>query len=296
MRLHSKFATALIAAIACAVGTTATASADIITWSTSTPLFTPGSPTGPDAQAFITTDNEFVLGFNATSGGDDASADSPVPGTETVNGVTFTNVTTDELFAGFTSNGVTAQYEAISAELAGGDPADNPAVRDTPSAFGSGSITDPNVNNLLEGGVFDEGRLTLTGLTAGLQYELQILTNDARTGATRDNLWQVGFSDGEQSFADSFADGTAGISILNNRDPDTLTGETSGNFITGTFTATSDTISFETSGTRNAFGSLAGGQAQINALQLRVVAVPEPSSVALLGLGAIGFVVRRRRK
>ena len=147
------------------------------------------------------------------------------------------------------------------------------ALRDTPTAFGSGSITDPTINDLLEGGTFDAGIYTFSGLTAGVEYQIQALTNDARGGGGaggRDNLWQVGFSDGVNNLDDGNPDNTenlfitsgaganvAGTSILNNRDPATLEGETSGNFITGTFIAdATGTQSFAIQGTRNAFAVL----------------------------------------
>ena len=265
-------------------------SAALITWGTSQELFQgAGNETGAAAQAIVNTEGTFVLGINATEG----SGDSVLGETETVNGVDFTNVSGATLFtaAGFTSNGVTTRVEATAQ-----DP--NQAIRSTPTAFGSGSITDPSLNDILEGGIFDEATLTFSGLTAGLDYELQIFTNDARGGngaGGRDNLWQVGFSDGVDPI-DLTA--PAGVSILNNRDPDTLTGETSGNFIIGTFTADGTTQSFDFAGTRNAFTSIAGGQSQINALQLRDVtatAVPEPGSLAVLGLGSLVMFRRRRR-
>ena len=42
-----------------------TASASIITWSTSQPLL---QPEGSDAQGFISTEGDFVLGVNSTTG------------------------------------------------------------------------------------------------------------------------------------------------------------------------------------------------------------------------------------
>jgi hypothetical protein len=57
-----------------------------------------------------------------------------------------------------------------------------------------------------------------------------------------------------------------------------------GNFVIGTFTANAATQSFFVSGVNDP---------GLSAVQLR--AVPEPTSVALLSLGAAGLLLRRRR-
>ena len=188
-----------------------------------------------------------------------------------------------------------------------------PVVRSTDVAFGSGSITDAGVNALLRGGVFDAATYTFTGLTPGVEYEVQIFANDARGGGGaggRDDLWQIGLSDGTEFsvepvfedaraadtdiFVDDLANGTAGIARINNRinnvddpdDPLALTGETSGQHITGTFTAdASGAQGFILRGSRTGFTDqngdevidFAGGTAQINAIQLRIAGDEVPA-------------------
>ena len=58
-----------------------------------------------------------------------------------------------------------------------------------------------------------------------------------------------------------------------------------GQFVIGTFTADAATQDF----------SFSSNARQLNAIQLRAVAVPEPSSIALVGLSGLGLLIRRRR-
>lgn len=268
----------------------ATASAATVSWGASTDLFQgPGNQTGAVAQSIVDTTGIFVAAFNATQG----SPDSVLGATETVNGVAFTNANGATLGGGFTQGGVTITV----LNPTGGN------LRDTDTPYGSGSITDPNVNDLLEGGIFDSGTVTFSDLTSGQDYSIQLFNNDARGGTNnggRDVNWQVGYSDGVTEIFDAGGVGTLGnivaTSSLNNRDVATLTGEQSGEYIIGTFTAVGTTQSFDFAGTRNGFGSFSSGTGQINALQLRnVTPVPEPSSTALLGLGGLALILRRRK-
>lgn len=272
-----------LAAALCSIFAT-TADADVIDWQASVQMF-PGTTT----QAFVdNSSGDFVLGFNATGENATADTDPSVNGTTTlgVNGVDFQNVNGFNLEAGV----VTGSGVSVTTDIELGNDS---------NAFGDGSFGgDGDIFALIAGGVFNNtgASIEFTGLTVGDEYFVQIFTNDARTG--RDADWAIGFSDGENDFATSVANGTAGTSRLSNRDVDDATvGEPGGDFIIGTWVATSSTQSFDFIGTRDNFAST-GPSTQIQGLQLRNLgtAVPEPGSLAVLGLGVFGLVTRRRRK
>lgn len=160
-------------------------------------------------------------------------------------------------------------------------------------AFGFGGLTG-GVADLVQGGFFGGGTPTPTdithtfsGLTVGGTYEIQLFINDSRTADGRSSDWINGLSDGN---------GNLNVATLNlNNGP---AGPTTGDFITGTFTADTTTQSFTTQSSTDGgvTFSATGSQNQINALQLRLLAVPEPTSGALLFGGLLCGLVRRRRK
>lgn len=239
-----------LAAVACVLGFAGTASAQTqpITWSASQPLFQGvGNETGAVAQSVVDNSNTFVLGVNCTT-----NAVAAAGATTTVNGVVFTDVGDADVEAGFTQGGVTLTSSGNRA---------------TQVAFGTGNITDPELSNILQGGLFDQATWTFTGLTPNENYSVQIFVHDSRNGRTTD--WQIGFSDGVNP-VDPAA--PAAAAILSQRDVTTGTGDPSGSSITGTFTAGADgTQSFEFIGTRNGFSSIAPSTSQVNALQLSLV-------------------------
>lgn len=152
-----------------------------------------------------------------------------------------------------------------------------------PGVFGSAAAPYASLSadyrGLLGGGRFSFGSnpvtYTLTGLTVGTAYEVQVWVNDSRAGINRS---QTVSGSGSLEYNTAQADGGVG------------------QFVIGTFTADAATqvLTFTPDGT--SYG------AQLNALQLRDLgspaAVPEPASLALLavGVGPLAAVVRRFRR
>ena len=170
------------------------------------------------------------------------SDNSLAGGTTIVNGVTFQNT---NLFG----NG----YAPLNPGITIGDAADG-----LYSSFGYGGATTQ----------------TLTGLTIGQQYELQIFMGDNR-GCCNGRSLTVGDADGDTSndvtFAYGSGNGANGASII------------------GTFTADATTQNF--------FVTIStASSAELSAFQLRdITPVPEPSSTALIGLGGLALILRRRK-
>ncbi|MDB4353840.1 PEP-CTERM sorting domain-containing protein [Akkermansiaceae bacterium] len=276
-----------LAILACS-GIIASSQAAVITWQPSVDL-----DAGGDSNAFISQNGTFVVGFNG--GAPNTAGDGPAPITTNIGDSVFTSAG----FAAFAGGGVTAGGVTVNGGWTNGF-----------SAYADGEVFNgaaTDVSNLLIGAVYNPATnvdglatFTMTGLTAGNTYEMQIIVNDARGGGgggIRDTNWHVGFNDG--------AGGTTitGVADLVNRPVDQNVGtELAGDYIIGTFVADSTTQIFDFGATRS--GSALGdtlanpnnGQAQFNAFQLRETAVvPEPSSALLLGLAGVGFLVRRRK-
>ncbi|MDP4645132.1 MAG: carbohydrate-binding protein [Opitutales bacterium] len=229
-----------------------------IEWQPSVDMY-PGATT----EAFVNNwSSTSVLAYNATTTAG-VTANPTIP----LNNVTFTSIDSATLNAGYTDavSGVTIQA-AASTEHA--------------TAFQDGAFSgNGNIYNVIASGHWALDAFTISGLTPGTNYQIQVFTNDAR----RDSNYSVGFSDGSQSHADSILAGTAGLSDLNNDD----VGDESGDSIVGTFTATSGIQTFSIRGTANAGASWNNGaQSQINALQIAVVGEPEePGDPLTLTIG-----------
>jgi len=261
MKLKILFLTAL----ACLVSGVANADT-FITWENSVPLFD-----AADEQGWVDLQGTSVFAFNP----DDSIIG---PRDALIGGVNFLGT---DLFSPETGGGVT--LTTTGGSVTG------------PNTFITGNFTDPDVISLVGGGTFGAQEVTLSGLTAGDSYRIQIATNDARN--ERDSNWLSIFSDGVNDIPTSITNGTAGLSTLSLLDPVTGAGQSTGSSVIGTFVAVGTTQSFSIGGSTNGGVSANSDErAQINGIQLRTLgpAVPEPSSAIVLGLSSL--ILLRRRK
>ena len=133
---------------------------------------------------------------------------------------------------------------------------------------GLGAVGEIILGGWWGGDVGNTATLTLTGLTIGNLYEVQIFANDARNGIDEGFVTTLG--DGE---------GGAGLALELNNLPN---GSAAGDFGLGTFTADSTTQTIELAGFLN--GSDNSGRLQVNAIQLRNIELVEllPGAVPLI--------------
>ena len=167
---------------------------------------------------------------------------------------------------------------------------DGPPNTGTNSGFNAGDVSHNDLNPITEGYAFSAAGTIVTIDS--------LLANSSAGDQITLAIWGIGDNiDQEGSFTVTYGANTAAEgntqSTLYNGATITDRGDATGSipFVNFTFTAdgTTDEISFQIAngpGTTNAV---------INGFSLAVVPVPEPSSVALLGLGFMGFVLRRRR-
>jgi hypothetical protein len=175
----------------------------------------------------------------------------------TVNGVTFTGVNTA------TATGITTDMTNGIASFAGS--ADEYAALSTaykamvaPGGYKTGT----------------EGFYNLTGLTEGHTYEVQFWVNDSRSRESRGDFWF------RQLTLDNSGD-PAIVVDYNVTDTDSDVGQ----FIIGTFTADA---------TGEQLISFTSSAPQLNAIQLRTTAIPEPATIGMLGLGALITLLIRK--
>lgn len=181
--------------------------------------------------------------------------------TGAVNGVTFASATAagnaDVTYAALTSSNATAFRNLTDGSAFVGLSTGYQDILRSGNFVGGGS---------------GSATVSLLGLTSGYTYEVQFWVNDARNR-----------SDMETVPRETTIDGTSIVVDYNTTGANTDAGL--GQYITGSFTADAATQNF----------SFTSGARQLNAIQLRLTAVPEPSSTALLGLGGLAMILRRRR-
>lgn len=238
-------------------------SAALITWGTATQI--------DDAGTFVTTTGTLVAAINADDNGDNA----------TIGGVTFLGNNVTNWNAGISgaggitiaSNSTNGNYGSTFVQGGGPPP----------------TITDSNINNLIGSALWNPQSVTLSNLTVGDTYIIQIIGNDSRDGR-HSNFVSV-LTDG----VNGAATGANGLNPLSNTSPTGANPRLPGSEITGTFVADAATQTFNIFGSTNGGSSNnSGGRAQINGFQLRTVPVPEPSSALLAGIASMGLLRRRR--
>ena len=221
-----------------------------ITWSTSVPIENSG--------AFVdNSSGSLVAAINADTNGEDSL----------INGVNFVGTEQERWNDGVTGvGGITISSNADEGNYG------NTFVQGSGAPVG---ITDGgDIDNLVSSAIWNPQDVTLSGLTPGDTYFVQVIGNDSRDGRTDSYVTLLGDGTGTGNFT--------GLNFLSNSVSGGQ-GNLPGSAITGTFIADASGVqTFEVAGERN--GSSSGGRAQINGLQLRNL-----ESTVLLP-GAVPFV------
>jgi hypothetical protein len=148
------------------------------------------------------------------------------------------------------------------------------------SLSGAYAALDPAYRSMLRSAAYEtDGPLpvTLSLLTPGQAYEIVFWVNDSR-GTVGPSRTETLSGDGSSTAMLAF--NTTGEGGL-------------GQYVIGTFTADAATESFTILGFDSRQGSVYTAS-QINGIEL--LATPEPASMTMIGLGALGLGLARRRK
>jgi hypothetical protein len=181
------------------------------------------------------------------------------------------NKTGTQVFA-YNMAGSATTFDGISFAAASGSPFGSSLTISGLSGSFSGfhDGASPLSNTAVHGASNSVTTATLSNLVVGLEYRIQVLVMDARSGATGKTVKFDGISQGQ--YANSVT-GNYGSGLL----------------VTGSFLADSTTQSFIQECFSPTAGSVGG---QYNAFLLHQI--PEPSVALLSTLGILGFLRRRR--
>lgn len=186
--------------------------------------------------------------------------------TITVNTVAFTGVSTAQLGGAGTGEGPVV-FGSGEGAISFTEPPGNSITGD--EVF-LGNTGDTGYNTLMQGAAFTnvgtQMTLRLQGLVNTQQYEIQFWSVDGRSIDIPERTT-------------TYTTGANSVGLIQGIRPGV-----NGQWVTGTFTADGTTQNIDVTSV---------GSALINAYQLR--AIPEPSSVALLGLSGLAVILRRRK-
>lgn len=149
---------------------------------------------------------------------------------------------------------------------------DASALTGSAAVFYSGNVGNNQLANTARYAGGGEKTITMNNLTIGQTYRIQILLMDGRAAAN-----------GAYATFDSHTTGAFGNGVSGVTWGDSL-------LVTGTFTADSTSQSFQH---RSFYSPSNPSGGQMNAVLL--YAIPEPSSMALLGLAGVAMLIRRKR-
>lgn len=203
---------------------------------------------------------------------------------------------------GTTATGTQTLVSAVSY----GDAAGSPVINGMAFTEVSGSIDfwgntgiNPNIDSVLSGHRASAGTFTLslTGLTIGNTYQIQLVGIHDSRSTIRERQYEVSFGG-----TDYTSGGTpvvltrAGYGNTNPPSSLSFDGIDSYGTVVGTFVADSDTQTIQLrSNTQDGNSGDDTDPGLSGYILIESEAVPEPSSMALLGLGGLAALLRRRR-